>query len=81
MPCLAVLKYRPVPQDDMPKMRKPKSGWPRLPDPRKRGRRWFRERNAGVGLPPCPACNRFAMKKDDTRGEVYCTECGCILGR
>ena len=63
----------------MPKVRKPKRGWPRLLTPR-RMRRRLREKNSGHGLPPCPHCGLFAMKRDDSRSEIYCTECGGILG-
>ena len=62
----------------MPKVRKPKSGWPRILQ-RRRHRRRLREANSGVGLPPCPFCKRFAMKRDDARNEIYCTECGGLL--
>ena len=64
----------------MPKVRKPKRGWPRIPILR-RIRRRFREPNSGHGLPPCPHGGCFAMKRDDSRSEIYCTECGGLLGR
>ena len=73
------MKYGTHTAASMPKVRKPKSGWPRLLERLKRRPR-FREANAGVGLPPCPHCKLFAMKRDDSRSEIYCTECGGLLG-
>lgn len=64
----------------MPKVRKPKRGWPRFIERLKRRPR-FREKNSGVGLPPCPECRKYAMKRDETRGEIYCTICGALLGQ
>ncbi|DAC50453.1 MAG TPA: TFIIB-type zinc ribbon-containing protein [Candidatus Poseidoniales archaeon] len=59
----------------MPKVRKPKNGWPRLPIPR----RFRRVKKTNTGLPPCPECKKYSIKRDERRGEKYCSECGLTL--
>ncbi|MBS72054.1 MAG: hypothetical protein CMO20_03750 [Thermoplasmata archaeon] len=59
----------------MPKVRKPKKGWPRLPVPRK----FRRARKSNSGLPPCPDCKSYSMKRDDRSGEKFCSDCGRTL--
>lgn len=60
----------------MPKVRKPKRGWPRLFDPR---RFIFRRKRRNTGMPPCPDCGRHSVERDEKIGEAYCTDCGRTL--
>lgn len=61
----------------VPKVKRPKKGWS---VPKKRRPRAPPKISPNVrGLPPCPACGKWSMQKDNNRGELFCGSCGAIV--
>ena len=63
--------------DTVPKVKRPKKGW--FKPNKKKPRRGPRFKASEKGLPPCPACGKWSMQRDNTKSELYCGACGAII--